>query len=60
MNPWDKFKIILNNWGQPLWPDAKPLPDHVKNMPLNMRLINIHMQECVKPKRKTGFKFDES
>jgi hypothetical protein len=60
MSAWDKFKTILNGWGKPLWPDAKPLPDHVKNVRIDQRFMRLHMHEAEKPKARNGFKFDES
>ena len=56
MSAWDKFKSILDNWGQPLLPNAIPLPDHVKNVKLNEKLIFLHMLEAEKPKAKNGLR----
>jgi len=60
MNAWDKFKAMLNNWGQPVWLDAKPLPEHVKRVRLDQKLIQLHMSEAEKPRKRNGFKYDES
>ena len=55
MSAWDKFKSILNGWGQPLWPDAKPLPDHVKSVRIDQKFMRLHMEEAEKPKARNGF-----
>ena len=60
MSAWDRFRQIINGWGEPLWPDAKPLPEHVKNVKLDAKLILLHMHEAEKPKARNGFRSDES
>ena len=56
----DRFRQIINGWGEPLWPDAKPLPEHVKNVRIDQKFMQLHMHEAEKPKARNGFKFDES
>jgi len=55
MDAWNKFKATLNGWGQPVWPDAKPLPEHVKRVRIDQRFMRLHMEEAEKPRVRNGF-----